>query len=83
MKFIEIAVPDSFDDSQKTTFEALDENLCISPASSVGRDEMLDALMKIEAHLCIYQGPDPDVQASALNHVRSIIAKAKTSQVPV
>lgn len=39
--------------------------------------DMLDALVKVEAHLMLYQGPDPAVHAAALKHVRSVLDKAR------
>lgn len=50
-KYIEIEVPDSFDDDERTTFEALDCAVATYPASPVSQGDMLAALKDIETTL--------------------------------
>jgi hypothetical protein len=50
-KYIEIKVPDSFDDTEQTTFDALDCAVATYPASPVSQGELLAALKDIETSL--------------------------------
>lgn len=48
-KYIEIEVPDTFDDMEKTTFDALDCAIATYPASPVSQGELLVALKAIDS----------------------------------
>ena len=39
-------------------------------------EELVSSLKRVEAHLSIYQGPDPAVHAAALKDVRRMVAGA-------
>lgn len=60
MKYIEIAVADSFDDNALTTFDALEKAESITPASPVGRGEMKALLIELREDVRAAFGTNQD-----------------------
>jgi hypothetical protein len=47
MKYIELSVPDKFDDQEMTVFDALDMGADVSDAWPVSREDLLEALQAV------------------------------------
>ncbi len=60
MKYIEIAVADSFDDHTLTTFDALAQAQSIAPASQVGRGDMEALLIELSEDVRAAFGTNQD-----------------------